>query len=79
MFRFDAANLEFKHDVAAQTKVEEQQIDEEVLRPDRQPVLPSDEGEPVTELGEEVRHPGDQGVFQLPLGVPGSRARKSKS
>jgi len=74
--RFDPAGLQLEHDKTAQPEMKKQQIDEELLLPHRQPVLPAHEREPVAKLGEEVRHPRDEGVFQLPLGVSGVQCQE---
>ena len=65
MFRCETARLELDDDMAAETGVVEEQIEEEVLVADLEVDLASDEGEAGAEFKEEVLDMGDQASFQF--------------
>lgn len=69
VFGRELADLELDGDQAAQASVEEHQIDGEVLVPDLDRVLGSDEAEVASELGDEAAEVIEQRAVEIGLGV----------
>lgn len=63
--RLEPARLEFDHDVAVEPHVVEEQVDEEFVSADGDPVLAADVGEPLAEFHEEAGHVGGELVFEV--------------
>ena len=79
MFWLCCNGFQFEDDESAESQVVEGEVDEVVAVADGELVLAADEGEAGSEFGQEVGQPGDEGFFEVPLVVVGSRARKSRS
>jgi len=65
----ELADLELEGDQAGQAPVEEHQVDGEVLVPDLDRVLGSDEAEVAAELGDEAAEVAEQRAMEIGLGV----------